>query len=88
MSMLEMMAYGLPCIMTPVGGIPQVIRDDENGYMCPVGDVDALVDLLTGLLASPELRGRIGSAARRTIEQDFDIDANIRRLEDLYRELS
>lgn len=88
MSMLEMMAYGLPCIMTPVGGIPQVIRDNENGYMSPVGDVDALVDLLTGLLASPELRGRIGSAARRTIEQDFNIDVNIRRLEDLYRELS
>lgn len=88
MSLLEMMAYGLPCVMTPVGGIPQVVCDGENGYMSPVGDVEALVERLAELLASPELRGRIGSAARRTIEQDFNIDANIRRLESLYRELS
>lgn len=88
MSLLEMMAYGLPCVMTPVGGIPQVIHDGENGYMSPVGDVDALTDRLAELLASPELRGSIGSAARRTIERDFNIDANIRRLTGLYRELS
>lgn len=87
MSMLEMMAYGLPCVMTPVGGIPQVVRDGENGYMSPVGDVDALVMRLAELLASPELRGRIGSAARRTIEQNFNIDANIHRLTELYREM-
>lgn len=87
MSLLEMMAYGLPCVMTPVGGIPQVVCDGENGYMFPVGDVDSLADVLAKLLASPELRGRIGSAARRTIEQDFNIDENIRRLADLYREL-
>lgn len=87
MSLLEMMAYGLPCVMTPVGGIPQVVCDGENGYMFPVGDVDSLTDVLAKLLESPELRGRIGSAARRTIEQDFNIDENIRRLADLYREL-
>ena len=87
MSLLEMMAYGLPCVMTPVGGISQVVCDGENGYMFPVGDVDSLADVLAKLLASPELRGRIGSAARRTIEQDFNIDENIRRLADLYREL-
>ena len=55
--------------------------------MFPVGDVDSLADVLAKLLASSELRGRIGSAARRTIEQDFNIDENIRRLADLYREL-
>lgn len=88
MSLLEMMAYGLPCVMTPVGGIPQVIHDGENGFMSPVGDVDDLADRLAELLASPELRGSIGSAARRTIERDFNIDANILKLADLYRELS
>lgn len=88
MSLLEMMAYGLPCVMTPVGGIPQVIHDGENGFMSPVGDVDDLADRLAELLASPELRGSIGTAARRTIERDFNIDANILKLADLYRELS
>lgn len=88
MSMLEMMAYGLPCVMTPVGGIPQVVHDGENGFMSPVGNVNDLADCLAELLASPELRGSIGSAARRTIERDFNIDANILKLADLYRELS
>lgn len=88
MSMLEMMAYGLPCVMTPVGGIPQVVHDGENGFMSPVGNVNDLADCLAELLASPELRGSIGSAARRTIERDFNIDVNILKLADLYRELS
>lgn len=88
MSMLEMMSYGLPCVMTPVGGIPQVVRDGENGYMTPVGDADALAERLAELLASPELRARVGSAARETIARDFNIDANVQKLAGLYRELA
>lgn len=87
MSMLEMMSFGLPCVMTPVGGIPRVIRDGDNGYMSPVGDADALAARLAELLASPGLRARIGAAARETIKRAFNIDANVRRLSELYREL-
>lgn len=87
MSMLEMMAYGIPCIMTPVGGIPQVIRDCENGYMTPVGDAEALAERLAQLLASPELRFRMGSAARKTIAEDFSVDANIRGLSSLFEDM-
>ena len=87
MSMLEMMSYGLPCVMTPVGGIPQVIRDGKNGCMIPVGDSDALAGCLARLLASPELRFRIGAEARRNVERDFNIGTNVIKLSNLYQEL-
>lgn len=88
MSMLEMMAYGLPCVVTPVGGIPQVIRDGENGYMVDVGDSKGFTSRLGELLSDSSLRSRIGIEARKTIEQDFNIEVNVQKLVDLYRELS
>lgn len=87
MSLLEMMAYGIPCIATPVGGVPQVIRDGKNGYLTPVGDVNALAERLSGLLSDPEKRGEIGTAARRTMEDSFSIERNIQALSSLYREV-
>lgn len=87
MSMLEMMAYGLPCVMTPVGGIPQVIRNGVNGYTFPVCDAGALASLLEGLFNSRGLRCKIGNAARKTIAEEFNIHTNIKKLEELYAKL-
>lgn len=86
MSLLETMAHGIPCITTPVGGIPQVICDGKNGYLTPVGDADALAERLSGLLSDPEKRREIGAAARRTVEDGFSIERNIQALSTLYRE--
>lgn len=84
MSLLEMMAYGLPCIATPVGGIPQVICDGENGILTSVGNYDELAKKLAMLLDDPGLRQRIGFAARETIAAEFDVETNIGRLIRLY----
>lgn len=84
MGVLEAMAHGIPTVATPVGGVPQVIVDGENGRLMPVSDDAALAAILDGLLASPAERARLGAAGRATVEGRFGIQACIDRLMDLY----
>lgn len=88
MSLLEMMSYGLPCIVTPVGGIPQVIHDGENGYMVAVGDSEELAIRLQRLFLDSTLRYQIGIAARQTITTGFNIGSNVANLASLYNALA
>lgn len=52
---LEAMACGVPCIGTRVGGIPEVITDGMNGYLCGLGDVEAVAGKAIRLLEDPPL---------------------------------
>jgi glycosyltransferase involved in cell wall biosynthesis len=64
---LEAMAHGRPVVATPVGGIPQLVEDGRTGYLVPPGDPTALREALLRLLASAELRARMGAAARERV---------------------
>jgi glycosyltransferase involved in cell wall biosynthesis len=59
-TLLDAMALGLPVIATRVGGIPEIIKDGENGFLVDAGDVDTLVAETGRLLQDPDLRERIG----------------------------
>jgi len=63
-SLLEAMAYGLPAVVTPVGGIPDVFEEGRHGYFVPPDDPDALADRLGALLDDPELARQMGMQAR------------------------
>lgn len=66
-SVLEAMGYGIPVIATPVGGIPEVITDGENGFLVSPGDVDGIVNALSSLVKDPSLRKVMGENARRAV---------------------
>lgn len=68
LSLLEAMAAGLPATASRVGGIPSVLHDGQNGLLVPPGDAIALCDALHRLRRDPELRRRLGAAARATAE--------------------
>lgn len=61
---LEGMAQGLPVVSTTVGGIPEVV-DDQNGALITPGDKQALADALCRLSADAELRKRMGQVSRQ-----------------------
>jgi glycosyltransferase involved in cell wall biosynthesis len=69
---MEAMSSGKAILSTNVGGLPFLIRDDENGLLVPPANSQALAEGMRKLLADPELRARLGEAGRRRVEQDLD----------------
>ncbi|MFW5875762.1 MAG: glycosyltransferase [Myxococcota bacterium] len=68
------------------GGIPDIVDDGETGYLVHERDVEALADRLARLLADPDLRARMGVAARRKMEREYDNVERVAALEDRYDE--
>ena len=62
------MAYGLPAVVSPVGGIPDAFEDGRHGDLVPPDDPDALADRLGALLGDPERARRMGTQARADAE--------------------
>jgi glycosyltransferase involved in cell wall biosynthesis len=78
-ALLEGMAAGRPVVATNVGHISSVIDDGVEGFLCPVGDVDALAARLALLLANPGSAAMMGAAARRRAAA-HDVGAVARQL--------
>jgi glycosyltransferase involved in cell wall biosynthesis len=83
MVLSEAGAAGLPSVATAVAGIPEIVRDGETGLVVPVDDVEALTKALRTLVESPELRGRLGTAAQELVTASFDAEKNAERLIEL-----
>jgi glycosyltransferase involved in cell wall biosynthesis len=86
-SVLEAMASGAAVIATPVGGTPEVMTHDVNGWIVPVQNPPALGDAICRLLADPERRRRLGQAARAHVMATYTIERLVDRTADLYRDL-
>ena len=84
MSILEAMAYGMAVVSTYVGGIPHIITSGENGLLCEAGDKETLKENLMQLLSNSGLRKMLGSSAKETLLQNFDIKETVGRLLRLY----
>jgi glycosyltransferase involved in cell wall biosynthesis len=69
LGLVEAMAYGCPIVATTVGGIPELIEDGVNGYLCPPGNAVSLAQRLRLMLDDPERRRRMGHAARHSYER-------------------
>jgi glycosyltransferase involved in cell wall biosynthesis len=85
--LLEAMSFGLPVIATPVGGIADYVAHEDNGLLVPPGDVDALAVSIAVLAADPELRTRLGEAARSWVAEQAGPDTIARRWWETYSEL-
>jgi glycosyltransferase involved in cell wall biosynthesis len=71
---LEAMACALPVVATDADGTPDLVQDGVTGYLCPMGDLDALVTRCHTLITQPILRQRMGQAGRRRVQQHFQPD--------------
>jgi glycosyltransferase involved in cell wall biosynthesis len=84
MALLEGMAFGLPVLATPVGGIPDLVTDGEDGLLVEPGNIDGLRVAIEALAASPDQRASMGSAARARVRAVTDPALVARRWRDVY----
>jgi N-acetyl-alpha-D-glucosaminyl L-malate synthase BshA len=81
---LEAMACGVPPVATLSGGVPDLITNEVDGYMEPVGNTDAQARRLTAILTDEVLHDRLATAARATAQKRFCTDLIIPRYEAYY----
>ena len=67
-TVVEALAVGTPVIATAVGGVPELVRDGENGLLVPAGDSNGLAAAIRRLIDQPDLRERLAAAAAPSVE--------------------
>ena len=87
LAVLEAMAYGLPVVSTPVGGIPEAVVDGETGFLVQPGGVDAIAARVCDLLRDPVLRDTMGRLARERAGAKFEVGAAIGQIIAIYEQL-
>jgi glycosyltransferase involved in cell wall biosynthesis len=88
LALLQAMGAGLPVLATRVSGVREVVNEGRNGRLVEPGDATALARVLLELYRQPELRARLGAAARLTIQEGYSLEAMLAQLEQLYLELA
>jgi glycosyltransferase involved in cell wall biosynthesis len=84
---IEALASGCPVVATRVGGVPDVVRDGEEGILVEPGDEEGLADALHRLAAVPEIRARMGEAGRGRMLERYAVGRLIDDVDRLYRGL-
>ncbi|WP_438018722.1 glycosyltransferase family 4 protein [Sorangium sp. So ce315] len=84
LAVLEAMARRLPVVVTPVGGVPEVVRNEEHGLLVPVDDHDALAGAIERLARDRALGRRLGEAGHARVRDDFSFEKMTRKYEQLY----
>jgi len=84
---IEALASGRPVVATRVGGVPDVVRDGEDGFLVEPGAVEELAERLARLAGDPELRASMGTAGRARVLPRYSVDRLIDDVDGLYREL-
>ena len=86
-TVIEAMAYGVPTVVTDVGGSPELVQHEISGLIVPPGDADALTAAILRLWEQPDLARTLGRGGQERIERDFSNRSTVARTVALYREL-
>lgn len=87
MGVLDAWAYGIPCVVTPVGGIPDIVKDGVNGLIYPVGDIKELASKLDLLISNEDLRKSIVKETDKYVNNDFNVSVINKKLGEIYSKL-
>lgn len=86
MALLEALSLGLAIVATEVGGVPDAVEPEVSALVVPPGDPEALAAGLARLAGDPELRARLGAAARERA-RSFSAERIAERIDAVYRRL-
>lgn len=83
-SLMESMAIGVPVIGTYVGGVVELITPEHSGLVVSPSDIDGLSAAIKKYINDSEFRARVSQNARQKIEQDFNLQIELTKLEALF----
>ena len=82
--LMEAMAMEIPCVTTHITGIPELIRDGQDGLLVTPSDADELASALALLMDDESLREELARAGRRRVLEGYDLNRNIPRLAQIF----
>ncbi len=85
MTLLEAMSLGKPCIVTNVGGNPEIITNGTNGYVTPNDDAEEFAKATVALLKDQNLYEKMSGAAQQVFNEKFNVTDMSQRYHNLYR---
>jgi glycosyltransferase involved in cell wall biosynthesis len=84
---MEAMAASKPVVATDVGGVSELVMDEETGFLVPSNNVEKLSQAVIRLLENPNVAKRMGEKGKERIEKLFLIDRTVKQTEKLYLSL-
>ncbi len=76
-SLIQAAACSVPVIASRAGGMPEIVRNEENGLLIEPGDLPGLLQALKRLLNEPDTRQQFGMTGRQLVEREFSIEAMV-----------
>jgi len=86
-ALLSAMAAGIPVVVTPVGGVPEVVKDGVNGLIVPAGDPAALAEAIWRVHENPVRASGLGRAAAATVRDRYSHRTTARRIMEIYEQV-
>lgn len=84
--LLEAGAFGIPVVATNIGGVPEIVRDNESGILIPPKDADRLAETIILLSEDKEKRQKMGKAAKNWVDDKFSAETMVDKISNLYQE--
>lgn len=85
LSIIEAMGFGLPCIASNIGGIPETISNGINGYLCEPEDISEFNKTMQLLINDEVLYRKIQKSGYETVKNKFALEKNIKSILELYK---
>ncbi|MGQ9679865.1 MAG: N-acetyl-alpha-D-glucosaminyl L-malate synthase BshA [Candidatus Bathyarchaeia archaeon] len=88
LTLLEAMSTGLPVISTRIGGVPEIVVNNENGILVPPRNPKKIAESILRLKNDEKFRKRLGLEARKTILERYTCEKIVRKYEEIYQKTS
>jgi glycosyltransferase involved in cell wall biosynthesis len=86
-SVMEAMCMGVPCVVSGVGGLVELVEDQQSGLVFKTGDPKALARALEKMAGDGEMRKRFSLAGIKRMEEIFSVENMVRKTLELYRKI-
>jgi len=86
-TILESMKYGVPVVVTDVGGNREIVSNGKTGYLVPPGDARIFANAVIRVLRERSLRDRFGAAARRVVAERYHLESVTERYAEVYKQV-